>query len=265
MMIGSHTQRMSAVSTRIASGFRGSSQRRVCPRKFVNLSAFTTGLIVCAAASQSMGSEDLRRADGVRILHDPYAPGIAEKYGTPGNTDNEGFDPYSDSVGPGIYGGIVKRDASGEIVIGRQYQNHNTRPGPVYAGGGYTPMSNAIHEGVDSVALLLEKFPDLVNDISTGGATPLHVCGMSRRGELATEFIINQGADLDAIDSYGYKPLHRMASNNLAIGTEAMLIAGADPNAETLSGQTPLSIALQADARESAAILRKFGGKDLVY
>jgi len=35
------------------------------------------------------------RADGVRITHDPYATGMAEKYGQPGETDNEGFDPYA--------------------------------------------------------------------------------------------------------------------------------------------------------------------------
>lgn len=26
----------------------------------------------------------------------------------------------------------------------RQYQNHNPRPGPVYAGGGYTPINEAL-------------------------------------------------------------------------------------------------------------------------
>ena len=50
------------------------------------------------------------RADGVRITHDPFAAGMAEKYGAAGQTDAEGFDPYRDSVGPGIYGGVVKRD-----------------------------------------------------------------------------------------------------------------------------------------------------------
>ena len=28
-----------------------------------------------------------------------------------------------------------------QVVIGKQYQNHNSRPGPVYAGGGYTPIN----------------------------------------------------------------------------------------------------------------------------
>ena len=84
------------------------------------------------------------RADGVRITHDPFAAGMAEKYGAVGQTDAEGFDPYRDSVGPGIYGGVVKRDAGGAVVVGRQYQNHNPRPGPVYAGGGYTPINRAL-------------------------------------------------------------------------------------------------------------------------
>ena len=57
-----------------------------------------------------MSKEVRRREDGVVIQHDPYAPGMMEQYGMPGATDDEGFDPYKDTVGPGIYGGIVKRD-----------------------------------------------------------------------------------------------------------------------------------------------------------
>lgn len=94
------------------------------------------------------------RADGVRITHDPFAPGIAEKYGMPGKTDQEGFDPYKDTVGAGIYGGIVKMEENGEVVIGKQYQNHNSRPGPVYAGGGYTPINTVLGDEAKVSALL---------------------------------------------------------------------------------------------------------------
>jgi hypothetical protein len=69
------------------------------------------------------------RPDGVRMGYNPHAPDMIEKYGPPGETDAEGFNPYADTVGPGIYGGRVKRDANGEVVIGAQYQNHNPRPG----------------------------------------------------------------------------------------------------------------------------------------
>lgn len=86
-----------------------------------------------------------------------------------------------DTVGAGIYSGKVLRSEHGKIVHGRQYQNHNPNPGPVYSGEGYTDMANAIHKGPDAVLALLSKSPELANEISTGG---LHTCGMSRSGQL---------------------------------------------------------------------------------
>merc|ERR1719502_1945318 len=68
---------------------------------------------------------------------------MASKYGRPGATDPDGFDPYADTVGAGIYSGNVVRDEKGNVVIGQQYQNHNPRPGPMYDGTGYTAMSSS--------------------------------------------------------------------------------------------------------------------------
>lgn len=175
--------------------------------------------------TEMSSSKDLFREDGVRIGYDPYSPQMLEKYGAPGETDSEGFNPYADSVGAGIYGGRVKRDDEGKVIIGAQYQNHNSEPGPIYAGGGYTPMVNALRLGEAEVGKLLDKYPDLVNEISTGGATPLHMCGMSRQNQQVTAYLIKRGANINAVDTYGFTPLHRMASNNLAIGAEA-LVAG---------------------------------------
>ena len=80
--------------------------------------ALVSGSIL-AALGEKMGEKAaLYRPDGVRIAYDPYAPGMAAKYGVPGKTDDEGFNPYQDTVGPGIYGGVVKRDDSGEVVWG---------------------------------------------------------------------------------------------------------------------------------------------------
>jgi hypothetical protein len=124
---------------------------------------------VCILLYQTMPSKAYHRPDGVRIQHDPYSPGMKETYGSPGQTDDEGFDPYADSVGPGIYGGKVKRDpATGQIIIGKQYQNHNPNPGPVYAGGGYTDINRALSQGEAAVSALLDSDPSLVNEISTG-------------------------------------------------------------------------------------------------
>jgi len=203
-------------------------------------------------------AEPLIRRDGLKINYDPYAPEMVEKYGAPGNTDSEGFDPYSDSVGPGIYGGRVKRDQHGEIVIGKQYQGHNSKPGPVYAGGGYTPMSKALRFGPKAIAPLLEKYPELVNEVSTGGASPLHMCGMGADNQISTAYLIERGGDMEATDTYGYKPLHRMASNNLAIGARALLEAGANLNAKTGRGETAISIAKEAGAMTVLKVLKEF-------
>jgi len=229
------------------------------------LIAYSVSRLRVAAQSSRKMSQEYYRADGVRITHDPYARGMAEKYGTPGKTDNEGFDPYADTVGPGIYGGIVKRDEKGNVVIGRQYQNHNPRPGPVYAGGGYTPVNNALREGQEALKPLLDKYPDLVNDVSTGGAAPLHMCGMGRDNQHATEYLIMRGADIEALDTYGMTPLHRMASNNLEEGARALLLAGADPENRGRCGATPAEIARDSRAVGVLRALQEFAGNTVQW
>ena len=191
---------------------------------------------------------DYYRADGVRISHDPHHPDMVEKYGRPGQTDSEGFDPYADSVGPGIYGGQVERDSAGLLLTGAQYQNHNPRPGPVYAGGGYTQVNSALSD-TDRLAGLLEKSPDLVNDVSTGGAQPLHMCGMSQANQDSVATLLHYGADMEALDTYGFTPLLRMASNNLSRGATRLLEAGADPLYKGGAGISPLDCALQSNAK----------------
>eukprot|EP00559_Dactyliosolen_fragilissimus_P008852 CAMPEP_0184860400 /NCGR_PEP_ID=MMETSP0580-20130426/5295_1 /TAXON_ID=1118495 /ORGANISM="Dactyliosolen fragilissimus" /LENGTH=219 /DNA_ID=CAMNT_0027357489 /DNA_START=261 /DNA_END=920 /DNA_ORIENTATION=+ len=217
------------------------------------------------AQTDNSASTEFYRKDGVRITHDPYAPGMAEKYGLPGETDEEGFDPYADTVGPGIYGGSVKRNLStGEILIGEQYQNHNSRPGPLYDGKGYSLMSRAIHHSPEKVKELLLEFPQLISEVSTGGATPLHICGMSQKGQLSTQTLIDAGADINALDTYGYTPLARMASNNLEIGGEVLIKAGADPNStNSLEGvSTPVDIARRSRAIQFLMMCQKLGHYD---
>ena len=218
---------------------------------------------VLAMSSSSSSSQEYYRADGVRITHDPYAPGMAEKYGLPGQTDEEGFDPYADTVGPGIYSGSVQRNEDGSVVIGQQYQNHNHRPGPVYDGTGYSLMSRAIQAGPETVQKILKDFPDLKEEISTGGARPLHTCGMSQKNQLCTQVFIDAEADIYAQDTYGYTALHRMASNNLAIGGEALVKAGHDPN-QKIDGadSTPIEIARRSRSIQFLMKMQEMGHYD---
>jgi len=216
-----------------------------------------------SATADDSGEGEYYRKDGVKIDFDPYAPGMAEKYGLPGSTDPEGFDPYADTVGPGIYGGSVLRDDSAEVVIGEQYQNHNSRPGPVYDGKGYSLMSKAIQSGPTKVTEILKDFPVLKDEISTGGARPLHVCGMSKRGQLATQALIDGGSDLHLLDTYNYNALHRMASNDLEIGAEALVKAGLDPNYRPPgSDSSPIDIARRSRAIKFLMAMQRLGHYD---
>ena len=176
--------------------------------------------------------------------------------------DPEGWDPVADTVGAGIYSGCVKRDASGAVVYGAQYAGHNPRPGPVYAGGGYTEMAKAIHAGPEAVAALLAAGADVEEEM-TGGARPLHTCGMSQRGQHSVRVLLAAGAAVDTVDTYGYTPLHRMASNDLPVGAKALIEAGADVNATTNpSGQTPLFIARFSGARAVEQVLVDAGARE---
>ena len=85
--------------------------------------------------------------------------------------------------------------------------------------------------------------------IYPGGAQPLHMAGMSRANEASVAKLVEAGADLEALDTYGFTPLLRMASNNLAAGAQALLEAGASPRHWGGCGLSPLQCAKQSAAR----------------
>mmetsp|Transcript_4629 Transcript_4629/g.6914 ORF Transcript_4629/g.6914 Transcript_4629/m.6914 type:complete len:257 (-) Transcript_4629:140-910(-) len=196
----------------------------------------------------------------VTAMNDYYKDASKDaKYKTSNGYDAEGFDPEADTVGAGIYGGRVKKDLkTGEIIWGKQYQNHNKAPGPIYDGSGYADIVTALREGKSAIDSVLKKDPNAVNEITTGGATPLHMCGMSYRGQMSTSYIISKGGKIEALDTYGYTPLHRMASNNLAIGAKALLDAGANPYKVTKYGEDALSIAISSSAHDVIKVLKDF-------
>ena len=105
-----------------------------------------------------------------------------------------------------------------------------------------------------------------VNYVFTGGAQPLHMAGMSRANQASVPRLVEAGADIEviiincisnlniiiyiqALDTYGYTPLIRMASNNLATGAQALLEAGAHPRYKGGCGLSPLQCAKQSAAK----------------
>ena len=120
-------------------------------------------------------------------------------------------------------------------------------------------MSAAIRSGSpDAIAALLASAPELAREISTGGATPLHMCGMSRQGQHAAQMLIAAGADVEAVDTWGYTPLQRAATNNLAVSAEALLSAGASHTRPSGLEQKGESARALARRLRSFAVLRVF-------
>jgi hypothetical protein len=149
-----------------------------------------------------------------------------------------------DVVGSGVYGGIVKRDDDGRVLIGDEWPEDNVAPpahNPVHSRGpyldfskytssnrGYSKIACVIQESrgqaASSLEALFQGIPEaadrkkLANLVMTGGARPLHMCGMGRGGDTSQliEVLIKHGADVNAKDNYEYTPMDRLSSNNVA-------------------------------------------------
>ena len=78
-----------------------------------------------------------------------------------------------------------------------------------------------------------------VNAKNRRGATPLHVAARAGQKEVA-EFLLANGADIEAKERYGFTPLHLAVQGNHKEIVELLLVNGADVNAVDKGGWTPL-------------------------
>ena len=150
-----------------------------------------------------------------------------------------GWNLPQDVVGAGVYGGIVKRQENGDIIVGDEWPEDNVQvpahnqvhpTGPYLdfsklteKNRGYTAIAHVIMAGdVVQLEQMLEKAgkdaSKLANLVMTGGARPLHMCGMSRGGDASklVNALIAHGADVNAKDNYELTPVDRLASNSVA-------------------------------------------------
>jgi len=75
------------------------------------------------------------------------------------------------------------------------------------------------------------------------------------------ELLIAKGADVHAKSYRERTPLHDAAYRGHKEIVELLIDAGANVNAKNNSGETPLDLAIERKKTDTAALLRKHGGK----
>ncbi len=123
--------------------------------------------------------------------------------------------------------------------------------------GNRTPLHMAVDHGqAETVALLLELGAE-VNSKDYMQATPLHHAAENGYVETA-EFLLDGGADVGARDETGKIPLHYATTAEMA---DMLIVAKSDPNAPDGYGLTPLHQAARSGNTDVARVLLEAGAE----
>jgi serine/threonine protein kinase len=122
-------------------------------------------------------------------------------------------------------------------------------------------IHSAVRRG-DTAAV--ERFINQGADINAEdsyGGTPLHAAAMAGSQPM-TDYLISKGAEVNAEDDYGGTPLHRAARQGHRGVAEFLISKGADIEIKDKSGWTPLRFAAAAGHRDIVELLKHHGAKE---
>lgn len=130
-----------------------------------------------------------------------------------------------------------------------------------YSADGWTPLHLAAFFGhTRAVELLLECGADPAAVSRNANAnTALHAA-LAGQHMMVAALLLGRGADVNAPDGEGWRPIHIAASGPQAVEVLKALVAqGADVLAVNRAGDTALAVAERQHRAEAAAFLRRHG------
>jgi ankyrin repeat protein len=129
---------------------------------------------------------------------------------------------------------------------------------------GSSPLHGAVIAAQYPIALALVSSGANLELRTNDGTTPLMLAVSGREaehGELV-RLLLQSGADPNATRSRdGARALHMAACWDKHETSRELVLAGAEINARTLEGETPLDIAIDEGHHQTACILRELGGE----
>jgi len=111
---------------------------------------------------------------------------------------------------------------------------------------------------IDDVKRRAQHDNSLIGSRRIGGRTPLHQAAFGGAVRVAA-FLIEAGADVNAVSEHGWVPLHYAAAPESAAVAELLIRHAANVNAANSDGSTPLHHAADFGKREVVALLLSHG------
>jgi ankyrin repeat protein len=144
----------------------------------------------------------------------------------------------------------------GRVVIARELLDKGADVNVTNAAG-RTPLQVALIEGKTQLARVLVE--EGATDAPQALLFLLSESGVSDRDSM--EFVVRQGADVNAKNDAGATPLHVAVANDRLLVAKRLIALGAEVNATDGIGRTPLAIAAAEGFDDIAALLRPFGAR----
>jgi ankyrin repeat protein len=114
---------------------------------------------------------------------------------------------------------------------------------------------------LEALKTILTRDPTLLQSKEWGDLTPLHLAVLHNHKDMV-EYLLAQGANVNAKTSTGITPLHEAAQNGNKEITQLLLEHAANVNAVDNQGWTAMARAQKWGHPEIAALLQQHGGHE---